>query len=92
MSQNAQRDMSGILFKNNRKEKDSHPDYTGTATIDGTEYWMSAWLKDGQKGRFMSFAFTPKEQQHHVGNGVPRATARPTARPLREELDDEIPF
>jgi hypothetical protein len=102
-----QRDNSGVLFKNDRKEKDNHPDYTGNAMIDGREYWISAWLKDGQKGKFFSFAFKPKDdkpQQQGVTMS-PRAVAaatRPpavkrqdpisTGRGRNEDLDDSIPF
>lgn len=55
-----QRDNSGILFKNDRKEEKSHPDYTGEARIDGKVYRMSAWIKEGKKGKFMSFSFRRK--------------------------------
>ena len=43
-----QRDMSGVLFKNAKKEQDNHPDYEGRCTIDGKEIWMKAWFKDGK--------------------------------------------
>ncbi len=62
------RDNSGILFKNDRKEKDTHSDYQGECIIDGKPYFMNAWIKDGKKGKFMSFAFKPKQarqQQEH---------------------------
>lgn len=80
------RDLTGILFKNDRKEKDTHPDYTGNATIAGVDYWMSAWIKQGQKGKFMSFAFKPKEATGHSG----RDYVQPKG--ANEDMDDEIPF
>lgn len=35
------RDFSGILFKNNRKQQDTHADYEGNCTIAGQEYQVS---------------------------------------------------
>lgn len=63
--------MRGVLFKNDRKEKDTQPDYKGSCEINGEEMWMSAWLKDGKNGKFMSFSFTPKEQPKKQSAPVP---------------------
>ena len=52
---------SGALFANDRKEKDTHPDSKGSAMIDGKEYWISGWTKTGEKGKFISLSFEPKE-------------------------------
>jgi len=56
---------SGVLFKNDRKETERHPDYTGTWTDgDGVEYWFSAWIKESKSGsKFMSLSARPKSEQ-----------------------------
>ena len=54
-------DMAGSLFKNDRKSKDTHPDLTGNAMINGVEYYLSAWRKAGTKGDFYSLSVRPKE-------------------------------
>jgi hypothetical protein len=61
MSANKQHDNCGILFRNNRKESDRHPDFTGTINVNGTEFWLNAWVKQGQKAKFMSLSVMPKD-------------------------------
>ena len=39
------KDNSGVLFKNDKKETDKHPHYKGNITVDGKDYWLSAWVK-----------------------------------------------
>lgn len=84
---NEQRDNSGVLFKNDRKEQDSHPDYKGWGMVAGTEVWISAWIKSGAKGKFMSLAIKAKD--------APREERKPT-RPDRTahglQDDEPLPF
>ena len=53
----------GVLFKNNRKERDNQPDYTGKIDVGGTEYELAAWIKEGKAGKFMSLSVKPKDDQ-----------------------------
>jgi uncharacterized protein (DUF736 family) len=51
----------GALFKNNDKTEESQPDYRGNINVDGTEYWLSAWLKTSKAGmKYMSLSIKPK--------------------------------
>lgn len=84
------RDNSGSLFKNQKKEKDTHPDYTGNGTIDGKQYWFSAWIKtDRNGGKFMSMAFKAKEEQKPAPK---KPDPISTGRSLRDEMSDDVPF
>jgi len=53
---------TGVLFKNDKKTTDKHPDYKGSVNVEAMEFWISAWIKKSKDGRnYMSLAFTPKE-------------------------------
>ena len=57
-----QKDFTGALFINDRKEEETHPDYKGSVVIEGVEYWVSAWEKVSQAGKdYISLAFKAKE-------------------------------
>ena len=76
----------GVLFKNDRKDSDKHPDYKGNINVNGVEFWLSAWIKDGAKGKFMSLSIQPKEEQK------PAPKSDPTSSGRNADMDDEIPF
>jgi len=77
-------DNSGALFRNDRKTEDRHPDHTGSITIDGKAYWLSAWVKTSKTGtRFFSLSVKPKDA----------APAQQTAtQSKRDDFDSDIPF
>ena len=80
-----QRDNSGAVFKNERKEKDTHPDRTGSAMIGGVEYWVSGWLKDAGRGPFLSLAFKRKDEgKQSKPQPAPESDGNPT--------EDDVPF
>lgn len=75
----------GTLGRNTRREKDSHPEFSGKCDIDGKMYWISGWVKEGQGGKFFSLSFKPQEEQQQ------KPAAKPSTKPL-SEMDDDIPF
>lgn len=40
----------GVLFRNNDKQTDRSPDYSGRITVDGVEYQLAGWLTESAKG------------------------------------------
>jgi hypothetical protein len=78
------KDGSANLFKNERKETQNHPDYTGSIMINGQEHYFSAWIKEGKKGKFMSCSVgKQKEQKNFKARGDDE---------MPKIQDDEIPF
>jgi hypothetical protein len=78
-----QYDNSGILFKNEDKTNERDRDYQGSLTVNGVEFWLSAWIKQGQRGKFMSLALKPKDESFGASKKTTQA---------KPDYDDQIPF
>lgn len=78
---NYDNNMSGALFKNDKRQSENHPNYRGSCEINNEQYWVSAWVKKDKNGNaYMSLSFQPKEQPAQVAKVE-----------LVEEFDD-LPF
>ena len=44
------KDNTLVLFKNDKKETDKHPDLQGQGVVDGKEYWIAGWKNVSQEG------------------------------------------
>lgn len=77
---------SGTLFKNDTEGKsENFPPYGGSLNVDGKDYWVSAWVKEGKSGKFFSLAIKPKEAR---GDAKPQQSRQPEP----AFLDDDIGF
>ena len=76
-------DNRGSISKNKRKEQDKHPDYRGSCTIEGKQYWISAWIKQKDGESFLSMNYQAKEEQ----------AAKPQQAKSKSSYDDDdMPF
>jgi uncharacterized protein (DUF736 family) len=50
---------TGAIFKNNKKQKETHPDYQGKVNVNGKEMQIALWLKESSKGlKYFSCSFS----------------------------------
>lgn len=86
----------GALFRNDRKEKETQPDYTGSLNVGGVEFFLDAWLKTAESGRkFMSVSVKRKDKKPEAAP-VPAQPARAPQRQAPktgfDDMDSDIPF
>jgi hypothetical protein len=92
----------GVLFRAKERKSDKHPEYSGSVNIEGVEYWLDGWVKDGKSGKFFSLSVKPKDaaKVERFKTAVAEAfppRGRPTGlsekpRFTSDPHDDEIPF
>lgn len=77
------KNLTGVLFKNDKDGNEKRPDYKGSAEIEGVQYWVSAWIREGAKGKFMSMKYERKEQQ---------PAPKPEQQQAAPAYDKDVPF
>lgn len=91
----------GAIWKNSKKERDTHPDFTGELDVGGRKYWVSAWKRRedaSPKAPALSFSIKPKDDQPEAPisqRAMPKrpdqiSTGRQNILPDRDDTD--IPF
>ena len=86
----ADKNNSGALFRNDKRETEKHPDYTGNITIEGKEFYLSAWVNEsartGQK--YFALKATPKAATAPATT----APAQPSQTTTIADPIDDLPF
>lgn len=80
----------GSIWKNEKKETEKHPDFTGSLNVEGKEYWISAWKRRAdQSDKAPALSFSIKAKDETVN------TQRQDSKPNKQEANsfvDDIPF
>jgi uncharacterized protein (DUF736 family) len=73
---------SGAIFKNDKKTKETHPDYRGKVMVNGKEMEVALWVKESAKGlKYFSAAFS----EPYVPTEAPRIQ-------VQQIDEDDLPF
>jgi hypothetical protein len=70
----------GALFRNEEKTKEKERDYSGTLNVNGTDFWVSGYLKISKAGKkYLALTVKPKNETAGTSKAKP-------------EFNDDIPF
>ena len=69
------------LFKNDQGDNPKRPNYTGNLNVDGIEFRISGWIREGANGKFISGAVA-----------IVEAKTEERAKPAVEGADEDVPF
>lgn len=82
---------TGSLFKNQRKEKETQPDYTGSAVINEKKYQISAWINTSQNGQKYFRLLFSEALEKSISSTSAQATV-PMQTGTKDDLVDDLPF
>jgi hypothetical protein len=78
----------GTLGANKRRRNDKDPSHAGQLNVEGTEYWVNAWVQENRETgeKFFSLSLRRKD-----ATKAPEPAAK-AAKPEHADFDDDIPF
>ena len=79
----------GAIWKNDRKETETQPDFKGSLNVGGKDYWVSAWKRKpdaNPNAPALSFSVQEKEVAQN------QAQKDAMSKPVDDFSDDSIPF
>ena len=94
-NQKKYKDMTGVFFKNTRRNKENSPNWTGKMNFNGKEFLVSMWEKDGNAD-MMTFSITdpdtlpPRPDQPNSGSGTNASEQSSGAQSSGAQGDDDI--
>jgi hypothetical protein len=96
MAQDYDNTNRGSIWKNDKKETDNHPDFTGSLNVDGVDYWLSGWKRKpdaSDKAPALSFTVKAKEESGSAAK-KPNSTTSSKAGSSNnfDDFEDDIPF
>ena len=77
MAEFKHKENSGSLFRNDKKESEKHPDYKGSAIINGVEYWLSSWINETNGKKYMAIKFQAKDERTETHKAEPVSEPNP---------------
>jgi hypothetical protein len=69
------------LNKNDKGDNPRRPDYRGKLNVDGIEFTLSGWVREGANGKFISGSVA-----------IVEAKQEERAKPAVEGADEDVPF
>jgi uncharacterized protein (DUF736 family) len=85
---------SGAIFKNDKKAKETHPDYRGKVNVNGTDWELSLWVKESKNGlKYFSVSVSePWVPNQNINQNEGREALKNTI--IRESGfdNDDLPF
>ena len=65
---------TGAIFSNDKRDKDTQPNYKGKINVEGKDFDIALWVKEGKTGKFFSAKLSEpfkKEEGERKTSGLP---------------------
>ena len=79
----------GAIWRNDNRQSDKHPHFSGSINIDGKDFWLSGWKRAddaSDRAPLVSFSVRPKDDnpsQNYQQSAPQKA---------QDDFSDDIPF